>query len=148
MPEKIENLQDFLMAIIGLLKFIDKSSPILFRSNFRLNLSHSLEEAIPTLIRLKEHDYIQFPTDSPAMAEAGLTGSQLDLKLESFEHSYLSFHEEGGLNHLVRVLKKGQIILSSIGKVAPGFGSFAQELIMFIIEELSLDTTQDHPLDI
>lgn len=136
MPEKIENLEDFLTAIIGLLKIIEKSSPLLFRLNFRTNFSHSLEEALPRLNKLKEHDYIQFPTNYEAMIESGLTGTQLDLKLESFEHSYLEFHEKGGLENLMLVLDKGRILLASIADAAPGFGSFPQELIEFIIEEL------------
>ena len=136
MPEKIKNLGDFLMAIIGLLKLIEKSGLLLFRSNFRTNYSHSLEEVLPRLEKLKEHDHIQFPTDFEAMIESGLTGNQLDLKLESFEYSYIEFHEEGGLENLVLVLDKGRILLNSIAGAAPGFGSFAQELIEFIIKEL------------
>lgn len=143
MPEKIENLGDFLMAIMGLLRLIEKSGPILFRSNFRTHYSHSLEEVLPALNRLKEHDYIQFPTDFAAMTEAGLTGNQLDLKLESFEYSYIEFHEEGGLEKLVHVLDKGRILLNSIAGAVPGFGSFAQELIEFIIKELNPNFSAD-----
>ncbi|MDV6345258.1 hypothetical protein [Nitrosomonas sp. Is37] len=136
MPEKIENLEEFLMAIIWLLKIIEKSSPLLFRSNFRTNYSHSLEEALPRLDKLKRDDHIQFPTDFEAMSESGLTGNQLDLKLESFEYSYIEFHEEGGLENLIVVLEKGQFLLNNITSAVPGFGSFAQELIDFIIKEL------------
>ncbi|SDY45364.1 hypothetical protein [Nitrosomonas sp. Nm33] len=136
MPEKIENLEEFLMAIIWLLKIIEKSSSLLFRSNFRTNYSHSLEEVLPRLDKLKRDDHIQFPTDFEAMSESGLTGNQLDLKLESFEYSYIEFHEEGGLENLIVVLEKGQFLLNNITSAVPGFGSFAQELIDFIIKEL------------
>lgn len=137
MHEKLENLEDFLLVITDLLKLIEKSAPVLFRSNFRTHYSHSLEEVLPALSRLKEHDYIQFPTDFAAMVEAGLTGDQLDLKLESFEYSCIKFHKEGGLENLVCVLDKGRILLNSIAGAVPGFGSFAQELIEFIIKELN-----------
>lgn len=70
------------------------------------------------------------------MAEAGLTGNQLDLTLESFEYSYIVFHEEGGLENLILVLDKGRMLLNSIAMAVPGFGTFAQELIEFIIKEL------------
>lgn len=136
MHEKIENLEDFLVVITELLKLIEKSAPVLFRVNFRTHYSHSLEEVLPALSRLKEHDYIQFPTDFATMVEAGLTGNQLDLKLESFEYSIIKFHEEGGLENLAYVLDKGRILLNSIAGAVPGFGSFVQELLEFILNEL------------
>ena len=67
---------------------------------------------------------------------AGLTGRQLILKLASFESSYAELEHSGGTGNLEQTLDKGGVILGSLAGAIPGFGSFAQELIDFILKEI------------
>jgi len=60
----------------------------------------------------------------------------LELKLESFEAALAAFEEEGGENLLADAMDKSGTILSSLGGAIPVVGSFAQELIDFILKEL------------
>ncbi|HEY4777872.1 MAG TPA: hypothetical protein VIH56_09435 [Candidatus Acidoferrales bacterium] len=66
---------------------------------------------------------------------AGLVGPQLKLKLESFESALVAFEAEAGENRLREVLDVGGTILGSLAGAIPGFGSFAQELVEFILKE-------------
>ncbi|TCV86663.1 hypothetical protein [Sulfurirhabdus autotrophica] len=134
--ETIETLSAFLASMIELLQVIEQSSPILFRSQFQINYRNSLEEALPMLESLIGETCIQYPDECPEMSQSGLNGNQLKLKLESFENSYLELKQGGGLDNLEQVLDKGSTILNSLAGAIPGFGSFAQELIDFIIKEL------------
>jgi hypothetical protein len=70
------------------------------------------------------------------MVAAGLAGRQLELKLESFEADVVAFEAEGGEDLLADALAKASTILRSIGGAIPGIGSFADELIDFILKEL------------
>ena len=70
------------------------------------------------------------------MEASGLSGAQLVLKLESFENSFTEFQKEGGLENLELALDIGSTLLKSLAGAIPGFGSFAQELVAFIIKEL------------
>jgi len=70
------------------------------------------------------------------MERAGLVGSQLDLKLESFETALVAFENEAGEERLRDVLDVSETILQSLTGGIPVFGSFAQELVAFILKEL------------
>lgn len=134
--EGIENLNDFLVSIVELLTVIERSSPILFRSRFRKNYRDGLEEVLEKLVDLRSSEHINYPNNYEEMTLHGLNGAQLKLKLESFEDSYLALKQEGGLENLENVLDKGSTILSSLAAAIPLFGSFAQELIDFILKEV------------
>lgn len=136
MPEKIETISDFLLATTELLRIIERSSAILFRLEFRENYGKSLEEALPLLEEFTDHDYVRYPDEYDEMRASGLAGAQLVLKLESFENSFIEFQKEGGLENLELALDKGSTLLNSLAGAIPGFGSFAQELVAFIIKEL------------
>lgn len=126
----------FIDQIIELLMEVDRSGLILFAINFRKNYTDSLEEVVSHLKQNKEHEYLQFPQDFPEMKAAGLTNSQLVLKLESFESSLMELELSGGTENLEQALDKGGVILGSLAGAIPGFGSFAQELIDFILKEI------------
>ena len=136
MPQRIRNLREFFSETLHLLKLIDVASPVLFRKTFRENLHSSLEEVLPRISELIESDYIENPEDHIELWRAGLTGNQLELKLESIEHSLIRFENEGGVENLDSTLEKIEALLSSIAGAIPGFGSFAQELMAYIIKEL------------
>ena len=136
MPEKIETISDFLLSIQKLLKIIERSSDILFRLEFRENYRKSLKEALPLLEEFTDNKYVIYPDEFEEMRASGLAGAQLVLKLESFENSYTEFQKEGGLENLELALDKGGTLLNSLAGAIPGFGSFAQELVAFIIKEL------------
>jgi len=134
---EVKNLTDFINRVISILEITDKSGDILFRKTFRENLSKSLKEAIPRLKELSVNKTVQNPYKaSERMIAAGLTGFQLELKLESFQYSLVELFYEGGIENLEVVLAKSETILNSLAGAIPGFGSFAQELIGFIIQEL------------
>ena len=133
---EINNLNHFIKAIMELLKIIDRASPALFRLEFRKNLHNSLDEVQSRLEELSGHKYVLYPDEVEEMQKAGLSGNQLKLKLESFESSLNEFVDEGGVDNLELTLDKGKVILSSLAGAIPWFGSFAQELVDFILKEL------------
>jgi predicted transcriptional regulator len=133
---EIRNLSQFLSAMVDLLRIVDSSKYVLFRVRFRDNISESITESADMLTELAEHGFIRHPEESEDMTRAGLNGSQLVTKLESFEFSFNEFDEKGGIHNLEDALDKGGTILSSLAGAIPGFGSFAQELVDFILKEL------------
>jgi hypothetical protein len=136
MQEKIETISDFLKAMMDLLRIIEQSSPILFRTGFRENYAKSLSDVLPRMEKLTD-DSVKYPDKyHERMEESGLLGAQQVLKLESFASSFAEFRKEGGLENLEDALGKGGTLLSSLAAAIPGFGSFAQELVDFIIKEL------------
>jgi hypothetical protein len=71
------------------------------------------------------------------MKAAGLVeGSQLRLKLESFQSVLVAFQAEGGEERLEEALDAGETILKGLAGAIPIFGSSAEELIEFILQEL------------
>lgn len=79
---------------------------------------------------------VSAPDESEDMRIAGLSGPQLQFKLQSFQASNTDFKEHRGTELLAEALDKGKIILSSLAGAIPGVGSFAQELIDFLLREL------------
>ena len=137
MPERIKDLPSFLEEMARLLDLISKCRDVLFRHDFRRNLSQAIEkEVVPELRRFREHEYIRQPEKHDEMISAGMVGAQLNLKLESFESSLAAFESEAGEYRLKEALDTGQTILASLAGAVPGFGSFAQELVEFILKEL------------
>lgn len=130
------DLRLFIDQIIELLAEVDRGSLLLFGINFRKNLRVTTEEVYVLLNQNKEHEHLLHPGEFPEMKTAGLTGAQLSLKLESFESSLLELEFNGGIDNLEQSLDKGRVILGSLAGAVPGFGSFAQELIDFILKEM------------
>lgn len=95
-----------------------------------------MEEVYSLLNQNKEHEYLRYPEEIREMKAAGLTGNQLVLKLDSFESSLMELEVNGGTDNLEQSLDKGGVILGSLAGAIPGFGSFAQELIDFILKEI------------
>ena len=79
---------------------------------------------------------MEYPEDFPEMQKAGLSGQQRTLKLESFSSSLLAFDENGSKDDLADALGKSGSVLKSLAGAIPSFGSFAQELVDFILKEL------------
>ena len=136
MPERVENLNKFLIELARLLELISRSRDVLFRAPFRANLGEAIGGVIRRLEELAENDYVRNPGDHKEMLAAGLAGPQLELKLESFESALVAFEAEAGAVRLVEVLDPAETILKSLAGAIPGFGSFAEELIEFILKEL------------
>ena len=67
---------------------------------------------------------------------AGLVGAQRDLKLKSFEVGYNAYRSKGSIRRLIEALKKGKIIISSLGGAVPFVGSFIQEIADFLLRQL------------
>ncbi|WP_156000881.1 hypothetical protein [Thioalkalivibrio sp. ALJT] len=126
----------FIDQMIELLKEVDRGGLLLFSINFRENFRRTFEEVCSLLDKNKKHEQLQHPDEFPEMHAAGLTGNQLYLKLESFESSLMDLELNGGIDNLEQTLDKGSVILGSLAGAIPGFGSFAQELIDFILKEI------------
>lgn len=137
MPNRIETLQDFLTAMRKLLELVSVCREILFRKEFRDNLEEAIGDANKRLEGHLNNEYIRHPQDfREVMEPAGLVDSQLRLKLESFGSALATFESEAGQDNLEQVLDKGGILLGSLASAIPGFGSFAQELVDFLLKEL------------
>jgi hypothetical protein len=136
MPERVENLESFLREISRLLYMINQCREVLFRAGFREHLPESVEVAAKRLQEFVEDPFIQYPGQYEEMRVAGLQGAQLQLKLESFDSALSVFDLEGGQRNLEHALDTGATILSSLAGAIPGFGSFAQELVEFLLKEL------------
>lgn len=128
----INSLDDFIIRLDKLLELVSFSRYVLFRVGFRENFTNSLEEIQDGLRRLIQ----LYPDFNDEIIKAGLSGNQLKLKLESFEASWITFYNYGGIDNLEDVLDKGNTILKSLAGAIPGFGSFAQEFVEFILKEL------------
>jgi len=128
-----KDLSSFLDDFISLIYTVKQCSPVLFRQEFRRNLDKSVKGAASQLDDFKE----QIPkTDVSEMDKAGLTGDQLEIKLESFNVSLYQFNKQGGVAILERVLGIGGIVLKSLSGAIPVVGSLAQELVDVILQEL------------
>lgn len=136
MPTEIRSLPDFLREMADILEMLDRCQEVLFRASFRRNLSPPLEDAANRLRQLSELPEIRFPEESESMYLAGLQGNHLSLKLSSFESSLHSFRDTARVDKLEDAMDKGGTILGSLAGAIPGFGSFAQELIEFLLKEL------------
>jgi len=136
MPERVKDLASFLQEINQLLYLISQCRDLLFRVGFREHLPQAVDAVTGRLTELRDHPFILYPYEHDEMRSAGLDGSELDLKLESFESALSTFQSEGGQHNLEHALDTGTTILSSLAGAIPGFGSFAQELVDFILKEL------------
>ncbi|MEY3123462.1 MAG: hypothetical protein RI993_2287 [Pseudomonadota bacterium] len=130
------DLRIFIDQIIELLTEVDRSGLILFGTRFRENYKRSMDEVFYLLNQNKELEHLRNPEEITEMKAAGLTGNQLVLKLDSFESSLMELELNGGTDNLEQSLDKGGVILGSLAGAIPGFGSFAQELIDFILKEI------------
>lgn len=136
MPERVRDLVTFLDEIKTLLQLLLRCQEVLFRRRFRDNLTAGIEDALGQLSPWLEHAYVRTPGEFPAMISAGLAGPQLELKLESFETALVAFEETAGHHHLEEALDAGAKILNSLAGAIPGFGSFASEIVDFLLKEL------------
>lgn len=133
MAKEIKDLKTFLTEFDSLLEVVEQCGPILFRKAFRKNLKKVLPDVRKQLKTKIGNSYLE---NNESMKKAGLSGDQLQLKLESFSCSLNDFEESGSEDDLKDALDKGGTLLNSLAGTIPGFGSFAQELIDFILKEL------------
>jgi len=136
MPETVLDLVTFLDEIKNLLKLLLQCQEVLFRRRFRDNLTAAIQEALSQLSEFSDYKYLHAPEQFKEMRLAGLAGAQLKLKLESFNASLVAFQEDAGQGHLEKALDTGAEILKSLAGAIPGFGSFASELVGFLLKEL------------
>lgn len=136
MPVRVKNVNRFLFEMARLLDIVSTCREVLFRAPFRDNLAPAIEEATGRLRQLaNNNDSMRSQEARRKLHAAGLVGPQLKLKLESFESALVAFEAEAGENRLREVLDVGGTILGSLAGAIPGFGSFAQELVEFILKE-------------
>jgi hypothetical protein len=136
-PKRVKDLNIFVIEMARLIELTSRCREVLFRESFRNNLPEAAREAISRLEQLAEtRKELRNPANYKDMVEAGLTGPQLELKLECFESALVAFQTEGGEDRLGQSLDAGGTILSSLAGAIPGFGSFAQELVDFFLKEL------------
>jgi hypothetical protein len=129
MAVEVRNLSGFFHEVANLLDTTNQCSPVLFRRRFRENFAEALPEVTG---RLRESAERLGPEGSDAefrnrLEDAGLTGSQLELKLESFNFSLRTFEELGSEENLEKALDIASTILSSAAGAIPYVGSFAQD---------------------
>lgn len=136
MPDRVRDLPSFLEELAKLLDLISTCQRVLFREGFRTNLTNAIAQVNNRLRMLRENERVRNPREYEEMERAGLVGSQLDLKLESFETALVAFENEAGEERLRDVLDVSETILQSLTGGIPVFGSFAQELVAFILKEL------------
>jgi hypothetical protein len=120
----------------ALLELLDQCQSVLFRASFRRDLSPALQDAAGRLRRFSESHEMDSPEYNERMYSAGLVGVHLNIKLASFESSLQSFRETARADRLEEALDKGSTILGSLAGAIPGIGSFAQELVDFLLKEL------------
>ena len=136
MANEVHSLRNFLDEVVELFNTLDRCQEVLFRSGFRRQLGPVLHDAVERLTRLSDSKEINDPEHSERMRDAGLSGPHLALKLESFSSSLQSFRDTASEERLDEALDKAGIILKSLASAIPHFGSFAQELIDFVLKEL------------
>ncbi|MXS81137.1 hypothetical protein SAMN05216317_1194 [Nitrosomonas eutropha] len=133
---EITNIPQFLIATAELLETLERGKEVLFRLGFRKELSPVIEDTALRLRQWSDHMYRLENSEYDSLERAGLTGPHLALKLESFQSSLQSFRDTAREDRLQESLEKSRIILGSLAGAIPGFGSFAQELIDFLLKEL------------
>ncbi|MCC8586283.1 hypothetical protein QYG06_17665 [Xanthomonas euvesicatoria] len=133
---EISNLPQFLIAVAELLETIDRGKEVLFRLQFRRELSPVIEDTAGRLREFSERLYDVESRDYEGLYAAGLTDMHLSLKLESFQSSLQAFRDTAREDRLEETLEKSKTLLGSLAGAIPGFGSFAQELIEFLLKEL------------
>src|SRR5207245_10168096 len=92
--------------------------------------------AAATTRLVEASDHLRGEVAHENLKAAGLTDAQLDFKLFSLRKSYEDFKKMGGLRRLIEALQKGGVLLGSILGAIPAGGSFAQELLDFILKEM------------
>ncbi|MCC8586367.1 hypothetical protein LN467_00030, partial [Xanthomonas euvesicatoria pv. euvesicatoria] len=88
---EISNLPQFLIAVAELLETIDRGKEVLFRLQFRRELSPVIEDTAGRLREFSERLYDVESRDYEGLYAAGLTDMHLSLKLESFQSSLQAF---------------------------------------------------------
>lgn len=141
MPRRrTKTLPKFLKDTAYLFRQIRACRHVLFRRGFRRLVPGVVEEANQQLLaaaaELQQRDQALLREYDGALQLHGLTGKQLELKLESFEFAFLQFREEGGEARLRDVLDRASIILNSLAAAIPVVGAFAKELTEFFNKEM------------
>jgi hypothetical protein len=128
------SLSEPLDEYLELLEVVDRCRELLFEESVRELISRAIGEATTRLDDARRDLVGEVETEK--LKAAGLTDAQLDFKLFSLKKSYEDFKKMGGLRRLVEALKKGGVLLGSILGAIPVGGSFAQELLDFILKEM------------
>lgn len=102
-------------------------SCILFREGMRQPLVDAWSEVKPKLNTIR--DALDSPDAQVAkkLADAGLTGQQLDLKLKGLSEAWARFQRRGSVRLLRKVLDWINILLGSLASILPG-GEGVKEL--------------------
>ena len=136
MPREIITIIDLIEELEDLLRITQRCAPVLFEEHFRAVALPAIDEALEEFPRLRDADQLRNADEYGEMRNAGLTGRQLEMKLKSFEASARDFEVHGTKEHLEDVLDKGSVVLGSLAGAIPGIGSFAQELVDYLLKEL------------
>ena len=137
---KVENLQSAFEYTGNLIGDVYQARNIFFEEEIRDHLEKAYEEFLRQFREiLGEIPRLEESRDFN-LGAAGLVGAQRALKLKSFEVSYNSYRSRGSLRRLIEALKKGKIIISSLGGAVPVIGSFVQELVDFLLRQLEQES--------
>jgi hypothetical protein len=137
MAKNITTLTRFVREVVELLQTVSQCGPVLFRRKFRTDFNRALSEALEGLNAGRTSPEFEVnEDDNGTLVRAGLTGAQLRMKLNSFSHTLAEFEKDGSGRSLDLSLAKSSIILGSMAGAIPGFGSFLQELVEFVLKEL------------
>lgn len=130
------SLDDFLEELSDLLHLTARCKDILFRRAIRQQADDAIADALGQLDNFRSRGSLR-NLSSESMREAGLVGAQLQFKLQSFADSKEVLREEGGADHVAEALGKGAVLLNSLAGAIPGLGSFAAELVDFLMKEIA-----------
>ncbi len=132
----IENFRDVLESTHSLITDCFYAINILLPLELRKEFADAYNEYSEQYESLlKEIDGIE-DSGISHLRQAGLVGAQRTFKFKSFEVSYYAYKAKGTIKRLIKALKKGKTILSSLGGAVPMVGSFIQELIDFLLREM------------
>jgi hypothetical protein len=131
------SLGDFLKDLSELLQLTAQCKDILFRREIRQQVDDAITDALDQLETFRSSRSLEDLEHSAPFSEAGLVGAQLRFKLQSFADSKEVLSQEGGADHVAEALDKGAILLNSLAGAIPAFGSFAAELVDFLMKEIA-----------
>lgn len=136
MDSTVENLHGAFKCTGHLIDDVYQARNIFFEEELREQLEQAYEEFQKQFQEILGRIYNIEESNEFDLRAAGLVGAQRNLKLKSFEVSYNAYRSKGHIRRLIEALKKGKIIISSLGGAVPFVGSFIQELVDFLLRQL------------
>ena len=140
MDATVDDLHGAFMHTGNLIADVYQARNIFFEEELRGQLEKAYKEFEERFLEILERIGSPEVLQEYDLISAGLDGAQRDLKLKSFEVSYNAYRSNGSIRRLIEALKKGKIIISSLGGVVPFIGSFVQEFVEFLLRQLERES--------